>query len=126
MQIIWFLAILFVIHYIADFFVQAYTWKKQNNPIRTLIVHTLTYSTVVLLGLVVLSAFFPDFGITHNHLVEFFLANTGFHFVTDLITKRIGRILKEYNEITAYVNVVALDQCIHYITLIALVGWLLL
>jgi hypothetical protein len=35
-----------------------------------------------------------------------------------MTTKKLTRILKNHNELTAYVNVVALDQMIHYITLL--------
>jgi hypothetical protein len=122
MPYIWFLSILFAIHYMADFFIQVYTWKKSTQWLRNLLVHTVTYIFVVAFGIIVLGAFFPELNVQSGDMLGFILVNGVAHFFTDIMTKKIGRILREHNEITGFVNVVALDQCIHYITLLITFG----
>jgi hypothetical protein len=123
MQYIWFLSILFAIHYLADFFVQVYTWKSNNQWVRNLITHTITYIFVMIFGVIVLEALFPALAIPYHALLGFIAVNSGLHFLTDLCTKLLTRTLRKHNELTAYVNVIALDQCIHYITLLITFGY---
>jgi hypothetical protein len=122
MQYIWFLSILFAIHYLADFFVQVYTWKSNNQWVRNLITHTITYIFVLIFGVIVLEALFPALTIPYHALLGFIAINSVTHFLTDLCTKLLTRTLRKHNELTAYVNVIALDQCIHYITLLITFG----
>jgi len=122
MQYIWFLSILFAIHYLADFFVQVYTWKSNNQWVRNLITHTITYIFVLVFGVIVLEALFPALTIPYHALLGFISINGVMHFLTDLCTKLLTRTLRKHNELTAYVNVIALDQCIHYITLLITFG----
>lgn len=122
MQYIWFLSILFAIHYLADFFVQVYTWKSNNQWVRNLITHTITYIFVLIFGVIVLEAVFPALTIPSHALLGFIAINSVMHFIVDLCTKLLTRTLRKHNELTAYVNVIALDQCIHYITLLITFG----
>ena len=122
MQYIWFLAILFAIHYMADFFIQLFTWKNTTNWLRTLITHTLTYIFVIIFGVIVLQSIFPDLTIHYHDFLGFIGVNTILHFLTDLGAKKVSQVLRKHNELTAYVNVIALDQCIHYITLVITFG----
>lgn len=122
MQYIWFLSLLFVIHYLADFFIQVYTWKSNSQWLRTIITHTLTYIFVLIFGIVVLESIFPAFVIHYHDFLGFIGVNAVLHFITDMGTKKLSRTLRDHNEITAFVNVVALDQCIHYITLLITFG----
>jgi hypothetical protein len=123
MQYIWFLSILFAIHYLADFFVQVYTWKSNNQWVRNLITHTITYIFVLIFGVIVLEAVFPALTIPSHALLGFIAINSVMHFIVDLCTKLLTRTLRKHNELTAYVNVIALDQCIHYITLLITFGF---
>lgn len=123
MQYIWFLSILFAIHYLADFFVQVYTWKSNTQWVRNLITHTITYIFVLIFGVIVLEALFPALTIPYHALLGFIAINSSLHFLTDMCTKLLTRTLRKHNEITAYVNVIALDQCIHYITLLITFGY---
>ena len=126
LEIIWFLSILFAIHYVADFFIQVYTWKKSSQLVRNLIIHTIAYLFVITFGLIVLGAVFPNQHITHVNMLGFLGVNAVAHFITDFIVKKVSKVLHHYNEITAFVNIVALDQCIHYITLMLTFGWFFL
>ncbi|MFA5300660.1 MAG: DUF3307 domain-containing protein [Lutibacter sp.] len=121
-EIIWAFAILCALHYIADFFIQVYAWKKSAKWIRNLIVHTIAYIFVIILGIVVIGAAFPALNIEYGNIIAFISINAVLHFITDFFTKKLGKILHHYNEMTAFINVVALDQCIHYITLIITFG----
>jgi hypothetical protein len=123
MQYIWFLAILFATHYLADFFIQVYTWKSNTQWMRTLITHTLTYIFVMIFGVIVLESVFPSLTIHYHDLLGFIATNAVLHFITDFWTKKLSQILRNNNEITAYLNVVALDQCIHYITILITFGY---
>lgn len=123
MQYIWFLAILFAIHYLADFFIQVYTWKSNTKWLRNLITHTLTYIFVMIFGVIVLESVFPKLAIPYHAFLGFIAINAVMHFVTDLWTKKLSQILRNHNEVTAFVNVIALDQCIHYITLLITFGF---
>jgi hypothetical protein len=119
---IWFLSVLFVIHYMADFFVQVYTWKKSAQWIRNLIVHTVTYVFVVTFGIIILGTIFPELNLQNGDILGFVMVNGAAHFITDLGTKKLSKTLRDHNEITGFVNVVALDQCVHYITLLITFG----
>lgn len=123
MDYIWFIVLLFFLHYLADFSIQPYTWKKPENCWRTLVTHTITYMFVLIFGLVVLEAIFPALAISHSALLGFIGVNSVAHFLTDLITRKLTGILRVHNELTAYINVVALDQCLHYITLLISFGF---
>jgi hypothetical protein len=122
MQYIWFLVILFIVHYFGDFFVQVYAWKSTTRQIRNLIIHTVTYIFVIIFGVIVLQAIFPGITIKYHSFLLFILINAVLHFLTDATTKKLTKILKNHNEMTAYVNIVALDQMIHYITLLITFG----
>jgi len=122
MQYIWFLSLLFVIHYLADFFVQVYTWKSNTQWFRDLITHTITYIFVMIFGVIVLEAIFPALAIPYHAFLGFITVNSVIHFITDLLVKKMTRVLRRNNELTAYINIIALDQCIHYITLLITFG----
>lgn len=122
MQYIWFLSILFAVHYLADFFLQVYTWKSSTKWIRNIVVHTITYIFVMVFGIIVLQSIFPTLTIHYHDLLWFSIINGTLHFITDLGVKTFGRILTQHNEFTAYVNVIALDQMIHYITIMITFG----
>lgn len=122
MQYIWFLAILFAIHYLADFFIQVYTWKNHTQWLRTLITHTLTYIFVIIFGVIVLESVFPSLTIHYHDFLGFIGVNAVLHFLTDLGTKTLVKTLRNHSELTAYLNVIALDQCVHYITLLITFG----
>lgn len=121
-QHIWFLTLLFIVHYIGDFFLQVYTWKKTTNLLQNLITHTITYIFVLVFGIIVLQAIFPSITASHSNILGFVLINTILHFITDFFTKKITRFMREHDELNAYVNVIALDQLIHYVTLIVTYG----
>ncbi|MFA5418390.1 MAG: DUF3307 domain-containing protein [Bacteroidales bacterium] len=118
MQYIWFLVILFIVHYLGDFFIQVYAWKNTTKWLKNLLIHTITYIFVLIFGIIVLESVFPNLTVHYHDLLGFILVNFVLHFFTDMTTKKLTRILKNHNELTAYVNVVALDQMIHYITLL--------
>lgn len=122
MQYIWFLIILFVVHYLADFFIQIYAWKSTSKWLRNILVHTITYVFVMVFGIIILQSVFPTLSIHYHDLLYFSLLNFTLHFITDVFTKKLGRVLKRHNEFNAYVNVIALDQMIHYITLLLTFG----
>lgn len=123
MQYIWFLTLLFVIHYLADFFVQVYTWKSNTQWLKNLITHTVTYIFVLIFGIIVLEAAFPLLAIPYHAFLGFIAINTAAHFLLDLATKKLTRTLRKHNELTAYVNIIALGQCLHYITLLLTFGY---
>jgi hypothetical protein len=122
MHYVWFLILMFIIHYVADFFIQVYAWKSTVKWIRNLIIHTVSYIFVLIFGIIVLQSVFPDLNIHYHDFLAFILLNGVLHFITDVGTKKLTRVLKKHNELTAYVNVVALDQMIHYITLLLTFG----
>ena len=122
MQYIWFLAILFVIHYLADFFIQVYTWKSTTRWLRTMITHVVTYIFVMMFGLIILESIFPSVSIHYHSLLAFIGINAAVHFIVDVGAKKLAQIMHKHNEITGFVNVVALDQCLHYITLLITFG----
>jgi len=123
MDLFFILALLFVIHYLGDFFIQIYAWRTQKKWVKHLIIHTLTYVSVLALGLTILNAMFPSFGLATTSLVLFLGVNTVIHFVVDLFVRQISDVLYEHEELTAYTNVLVFDQCLHYVTLLITFGY---
>ena len=123
MVYIWFLSIIFIVHYLSDFFVQVYTTKNHQNWFRTLVTHTVAYIFVMIFGITVLQAAFPTVHIAPSSFIFFIAINTVAHFLMDLLTLRLTEKLKHYHELNSYVNVIAFDQCIHYITLLLTFGY---
>ena len=123
MDLFFILALLLLTHYIGDIFIQIYTWRTKTKWVKKLVVHTLTYISVMAFGLVILQSAFPSFSMPHLSLMYFLGVNAVIHFIVDFFVKKASDVLFENEEITAYANVIALDQALHYVTLLITFGY---
>ena len=104
------LAVLFFIHFVADFLFQT-EWMAQNKSksLFPLAVHCTVY------GL-----FFIAFGWL------FALVTTGLHFVVDFFTSKLTHYLWDKGEVRQFFIVIGLDQLIHTLSILLVYYWLFL
>jgi len=104
-----------ILHYVADFIFQFEEWAiTKKNSFTVLLKHTLTYSTIMTIGL---ASFFPSY----LNMFFFFVLTFGTHTILDYhSSKVIGRMFdrKEFYSgkklnVGAF-SMIGLDQVIHY------------
>lgn len=105
---------LLVFHYIGDHLLQTGKMgleKHKDNII--LIYHVAIYTVVMTLFANYIFWDFPS-----DRIVTFFLVTFISHFITDYITSRINHQLYERKETKKLLNMIYLDQNLHYFQLI--------
>ena len=105
------------LHWLADFVCQT-DWMATNKSsnIKALLAHIITYTSVLLIGIILLTEFYS---IPLSTIAKFIFINIFTHFIIDFITSKITSTLYKANDIHNFFIIIGLDQFAHIAILFA-------
>lgn len=122
MEYLFLIPILYIlfIHWIADFVFQSdYIAKNKSIDVLVLLLHTVIYIAVFIVGYALIYYIWTDYYIMVRPIMVSFLAfNFVLHFITDFITSKISAYFHKSNQRHWFFVTIGFDQFIHQFTLL--------
>jgi hypothetical protein len=113
------IALLFI-HWVGDYLLQTNEMAtRKSQSFKWLTVHVLLYTAALLVGVLLL---IPVGVIPVENIVTFVGVNGALHWITDLVTSRIGYRVSDTPRI--YYPLIGFDQFLHAVTLLVTLQWL--
>jgi len=114
-----------ILHYIADFIFQDEEWAlNKSKSKKALLKHTLTYSLVWFIGLIIYVAKIGIVGVNFSKIYSFVCITFIFHTVTDYFTSIVVAKKMKDREYGSKIpnlgafSIIGFDQVLHYLQLI--------
>lgn len=122
-DIIYFISLLLIVHYIADFLLQSDEEATQKSKSYVALASHVGKYSLALQVLALYGAF--KFGGDPVVWISWVLFNTVAHFGLDAVTSRMSSKLQREGNSSEFFNVIGMDQLLHQLTLI-LTSWAIL